>query len=271
MDISQLINILGKQIKESDQTETELDYQAKIASQNFFKAKEQKKNTNQKSDQQKSNEKRPDSKKNPKQLMDKNKSKNITQNADFDEDDNPLAIFNAQITKNVSGDESEIPEDQTDDQSQQPTQNIDKNTNIKEKPFNLEYCKDYNKFVKIVNSFRATESINSDKVVKQYWEKLSLAEKQAIYIFFDNLTRVSDSEKNPNFKMPRSPLQLGIKMSNIENNTNKQKEIVQDKSRQKTQIDVNNQKDLKTSITPIVVGESKIRYISIDSLLKEVK
>ena len=165
------------------------------------------------------------------------------------------------------------------DETKEKKVGIDKNTNIKEKPFNFEFAKNFDKFVKIVNSFRATESIRNDKVVKQYWEKLTLAEKQTIYIFFDNLTKVSDSEKDPNFKMPRTPSQLGVKISPAgqQNQTQNASQPGKEKSQKITSpakpvADVTPKKAQNpVSVQPITVGESANRYISIDKLLQEVK
>jgi len=276
MNISRLISLLGQQINESDVTDQELERQADIALRNKFKAPEK---SDTKSKQQKADPKpsqkdqRPDAKKNPKQLRDKNSQQD---NAEFEEDDNPLDIFQAQITSNLTGDttDDEETEETTDQKS-----SVDQNTNIKEKPFNFDFCKNFDKFVKIVNSFRATESIRNDKVVKQYWEKLTLAEKQAVYIFFDNLTRVSDSEKDPNFKMPKTPAQLGVKISPAgqQNQTQSTSQVGQT-SPQKVATPAKPVANITTkkaqnpvSVQPITVGESARRYISIDKLLQEVK
>ncbi len=271
MDVSQLINVLRRQIKEGDVSDQESEIRADFESRNHFKSVDKKKSTQPKKND---NEQRPDSKMNPKQLKDKqSKNPKYDEEAEFEEDDNPLALFNAQITSNIiPTDDEEEETDDNEDSSSTPA--IEKNTNIKEKPFNLENCKNYDKFVKIVNSFRASESIRNDKTVKQYWEKLSLAEKQAVYIFFDNLTRVSDAEKTQNFKMPKTPTQLGVKISPAGQIENK---IGQNDSNKTTKIDAKPSIDIKSStnsqnpITPITVGESHKRYISIDALLKEVK
>jgi hypothetical protein len=276
MNISRLISLLGQQINESDVTDQELERQADIALRNKFKAPEK---SDTKSKQQKADSKpsqkdqRPDAKKNPKQLRDKNSQQD---NAEFEEDDNPLDIFQAQITSNLTGDttDDEETEETTDQKS-----SVDQNTNIKEKPFNFDFCKNFDKFVKIVNSFRATESIRNDKVVKQYWEKLTLAEKQAVYIFFDNLTRVSDSEKDPDFKMPRTPAQLGVKISPAgQQNQPQSNQKTGQTTPQKVATPAKPVADITAkkaqnpiAVQPITVGESARRYISIDKLLQEVK
>ncbi len=271
MDVSQLINVLRRQIREGDVTDREREIQADIEARNHFQASDKKKSVQPKKND---DEKRPDSKMNPKQLKDK-QSKNSKYDAEseFEEDDNPLALFNAQIQQNVmpSSEEEEI-EDEDEESASTPA--IEKNTNIKEKPFNLENCKSYDKFVKIVNSFRASESIRNDKTVKQYWEKLSLAEKQAVYIFFDNLTRVSDAEKTQNFKMPKTPTQLGVKISPAGQIEDKAGQNISNKTTKidaKPSIDIKSNANSQNPITPITVGESHKRYISIDALLKEVK
>lgn len=276
MNISQLISLLGKQITEADVTNQEREKQADIEARNKFQApKEQTKDSQKKADSKSKDKKddRPSAKMNPKQLRDKTSKQD---DAEFEEDDNPLDMFNAQINQAISGstsDEEEFEEDTT------PKTTVDKNTNIKEKPFNFEFCKNFDKFVKIVNSFRATESIRGDKIVKQYWDKLTLAEKQTIYIFFDNLTRVSDAEKDPNFKMPRTPTQLGVKISPAgqQNQTQSTSQIGQT-SPQKVATPTKPVADITTkkaqnpiAVQPITVGESAKRYISIDKLLQEVK
>ncbi len=279
MNISQLINILERQIREGDVSDQEKEKQDDLSVRSSsFKAPEHKTSQKKSSTNKKDDEERPDSKMNPKQLKDKNAKIN-TDNTEFEEDDNPLDMFNSQITKNV------IPKDTEDDDEEntsQPTH--DKNTNISQKPFNLEFSNNYDKFVKIVNSFRASESIRNDKTVQQYWEKLTLAEKQAVYVFFDNLTKVSNAEKTPDFSMPRTPVQLGIKISaagqtqqNQSQNNQKVKTPTQQAqttkvaTQPKTNIEVKPANNSKNPITPITVGESHKRYISIDALLKEVK
>lgn len=268
MNVSQLINMLNRQIKEGDMTDSELKFQNNIASRNHFKAEE-------KSKKDKEKEKdRPDAKMNPKQL--RNKNKNLDD--DFEEDDNPMDMFNKQISDQM-GQSKEASEEEQEEQPKQP----DKNTNIKNKSFNLEYAKNYDKFVKIVNTFRSTESIRDDEVVKKYWENLSLAEKQAVYVFFDNLTHVSDSEKEKDFKMPKTPIQLGIHISPAgqsqqqtkdqaqKNQDTVQKQHVSTVKQKPTNIEIEKKPDNTHPITPITVGESHKRYISIDALLKEVK
>lgn len=277
MNISRLISLLGQQITEGDVTDQEKEKQADIEARNYFQApKERTKDSQKKADSKSQDKKsdRPTAKMNPKQLRDKNSKQDDTE---FEEDDNPLDMFQAQINQAVTGD---IGGDADDDSEKlEPKTNVDKNTNIKEKPFNFEFCKNFDKFVKIVNSFRATESIRNDKTVKQYWDKLTLAEKQTIYIFFDNLTRVSDAEKDPNFKMPRTPAQLGVKISPAgqQNQTQSTSRIGQT-SPQKVTTSAKPVGDIPTkkaqnpiAIQPITVGESAKRYISIDKLLQEVK
>lgn len=278
MNISQLISLLGQKITEGDVTDQEKEKQADVEARNKFQApKENTKDTQKKADDKSQNKKndRPTAKMNPKQLKDKNSKQDDTE---FEEDDNPLDMFNAQINQAISNTSTD---DSTDDAdaTQTPKTSVDKNTNIKEKPFNFEFCKNFEKFVKIVNSFRATESIRNDKIVKQYWEKLTLAEKQTIYIFFDNLTRVSDAEKNPNFKMPRTPSQLGVKISPAGQQNQTQNSIQPGKeTSQKTASPAKPVADVMpkkaqnpVSVQPITVGESANRYISIDKLLQEVK
>jgi len=279
MNISRLINLLGQQITEGDDTEQERKRRADIAARNHFQAsKEPTKTTQDKADAQKddkSKKDRPAAKMNPKQLRDKNTQQD---DVEFEEEDNPLDIFQAQINNALNPTTDEESEE-TEDTTTQTTNKVDQNTNIKEKPFNFDFCKNFDKFVKIVNTFRATESIRNDKVVKQYWEKLTLAEKQAVYIFFDNLTRVSDSEKDPNFKMPRTPTQLGVKISPAgqQNQTQSTSQIGQT-SPQKVATPAKPVADIPTkkaqnpiAVQPITVGESAKRYISIDKLLQEVK
>ena len=281
MNISQLINLLGRQITEGDVTDQERERQADIELRNKFQApkKNDSKEAQYKADAQTNaknkKDNRPSAKMNPKQLRDKNAQGD---DKEFEEDDNPLDVFQAQITNNLTGGIED--EESTDDSNDSDTPKTpDQNTNIKEKPFNFDFCKNFDKFVKIVNSFRATESIRNDKVVKQYWEKLTLAEKQAVYIFFDNLTHVSDSEKDPNFKMPRTPAQLGVKISpagqqnQTQNVSQSGKETSQKiASPAKPVVDVAPKKAQNpVSVQPITVGESANRYISIDKLLQEVK
>lgn len=282
MNISQLINLLGRQITEGDVTDQERERQADIELRNKFQApkKNDSKEAQHKADSQTNtkNKKdgRPSAKMNPKQLRDKNSQGD---DKEFEEDDNPLDIFQAQITNNLTGGIEDEEESSDDSSDSDIPKTPDQNTNIKEKPFNFDFCKNFDKFVKIVNSFRATESIRNDKVVKQYWEKLTLAEKQAVYIFFDNLTRVSDSEKDPNFKMPRTPSQLGVKISpagqqnQTQNASQHGKETSQKiASLAKPVADVTPKKAQNpVSVQPITVGESANRYISIDKLLQEVK
>jgi hypothetical protein len=276
MNISQLISLLGQQITEGDVTDQEREKQADIEARNKFQApKETTKDSQKKADTKSQDKKddRPAAKMNPKQLRDKTSKQQ--DDSEFEEDDNPLDMFQAQINQAVSGN---IGDEEEDTETDTQTTKIDKNTNIKEKPFNFEFCKNFDKFVKIVNSFRATESIRGDKIVKQYWEKLTLAEKQTIYIFFDNLTRVSDSEKDPNFKMPRTPAQLGVKISPAgqQNQTQSTSQIGQ-KSQQKVTTpakpvaDITKKSQNPIAVQPITVGESAKRYISIDKLLQEVK
>ena len=276
MNISQLISLLGQQLKEGDVTDQEMEKRADIEARNKFQAPKDK-DSKKKADDQAKNKKddRPAAKMNPKQLRDKNSQQDDTE---FEEDDNPLDMFQAQINQAVTGDLGTDEEPSSGETTEKKT-GIDKNTNIKEKPFNFEFTKNFDKFVKIVNSFRATESIRNDKVVKQYWEKLTLAEKQTIYIFFDNLTKVSDSEKNPNFKMPRTPSQLGVKISPAgqQNQTQNASQPGKEKSQKtaspaKPVADVMPKKAQNpVSVQPITVGESANRYISIDKLLQEVK
>ncbi len=286
MNISQLINILNKQINEGDITDKELTRQAELETLNHFRAKkksdkkEDKEKVNddedENSDDKKKDTPRPAAKMNPKQLRIQNQKKNQTQDdTEFEEDDNPLDVFHAQITKNVVPNSKEDEDDEeTEETSKTPA---NKHANIREKPLNLENAMQFEKFVKIVNSFRATESITNDKIVKQYWEKLTLAEKQVIYVFFDNLTKTSDAEKNPNFKMPKSPAQIGIKILPYGQSNGQQKDIKhvstpqQQKTATKTNIEVKPNANSQNPITPITVGESHKRYISIDALLKEVK
>jgi len=276
MNISRLISLLGQQITEGDVTDQERERQADIEVRNKFQApKEPTKDSQKKADSKSQDKKndRPAAKMNPKQLRDKTSKQDDTE---FEEDDNPLDMFQAQINQAVTGD---IGGDESSEETEtERKSNVDKNTNIKEKPFNFEFCKNFDKFVKIVNSFRATESIRNDKTVKQYWEKLTLAEKQTIYIFFDNLTRVSDAEKNPNFKMPRTPAQLGVKISPAgENNQSQNTNQIGQKPQQKVATptkpvaDITKKSQNPIAVQPITVGESAKRYISIDKLLQEVK
>jgi hypothetical protein len=268
MNISQLINLLDRQIKEGDMTDQERKRQSDLAALNHFQADTKKK----KSKEDKKEKERPDSKMNPTQLRKKNDNKQIDDD-DFEEGDDPMSLFQKQIDKNLEDNESD-----SDDAEQTTTQQStgpDKNTNIKNKEFNLEYCKNYDKFVKIVNTFRSTGSIRNDRTVKKYWEKLTLAEKQAIYVFFDNLTHVSDAEKEEHFQMPDTPSMLGIHISpagNQPKSTQTQQVDKQlDKKVKKANIDIEKPDDKQTPIIPITVGESRTRYISIDKLLKEVK
>ena len=262
MDVSQLVNILKRQMREGDQTNQEEEKQADFQARNHFKAPTPTKSSQ--TNHKKDDEERPDSKMNPKQLKDKqSKNPKYDSESEFDEDDNPLDMFHSQITKNV------INADEETDEETDNTTAVNKNANIREKPFNLSNCNNYEKFVKIVNSFRASESIRNDKIVKQYWEKLTLAEKQAIYIFFDNLTRTSDAEKHPDFKMPKTPTQLGVKISPAGEMPNKNK-TAQIPNKPVTNTSTTNNNSNKP-IIPITVGESHKRYISIDALLKEVK
>lgn len=278
MNISQLISLLGQQLKEGDVTDQEMEKRADVEARNKFQAPKDK-DSKKKADDQAKNKKddRPAAKMNPKQLRDKSSQQD---DAEFEEDDNPLDMFQSQINQAVTGDLGTDEEPSSgSDETVEKKAGIDKNTNIKEKPFNFEFAKNFDKFVKIVNSFRATESIRNDKVVKQYWEKLTLAEKQTIYIFFDNLTKVSDSEKNPNFKMPRTPSQLGVKISpagqqNQTQNSNQSGKETSQKTASsfKPVADVTPKKAQNpVSVQPITVGESANRYISIDKLLQEVK
>ena len=282
MNISQLISLLGKQITEGDETDVERKRMADIAVRNKFQApkKNDSKEAQKKADTQskkdiKKND-RPSAKMNPKQLRDKNSQMD---NNEFEEEDNPLDIFQAQISSAL--DTSTDIDTEEENSTENTTKTPDRNINIKEKPFNFEFAKNFDKFVKIVNSFRATESIRNDKVVKQYWEKLTLAEKQAIYIFFDNLTKVSDSEKDPNFKMPRTPSQLGLKISPANHSQQNQIQNISQPGKETSQkiasstkpvVDVTPKKAQNpVSVQPITVGESANRYISIDKLLQEVK
>ena len=277
MNISQLISLLGQQLKEGDVTDQEMEKRADIEARNKFQAPKDK-DSKKKADDQTKNKKddRPAAKMNPKQLRDKSSQQDDTE---FEEDDNPLDMFQAQINQAVTGDLGTDEEADADEEAKEKKTGIDKNTNIKEKPFNFEFAKNFDKFVKIVNSFRATESIRNDKIVKQYWEKLTLAEKQTIYIFFDNLTKVSDAEKDPNFKMPRTPSQLGVKISPAGQQNQTQNTIQPGKetsqkvaSPAKPVVDVTPKKAQNpVSVQPITVGESANRYISIDKLLQEVK
>jgi hypothetical protein len=282
MNISQLISLLGKQITEGDETDVERKRMADIAVRNKFQApkKNDSKEAQKKADTQskkdiKKND-RPSAKMNPKQLRDKNSQMD---NNEFEEEDNPLDIFQAQISSVL--DTSTDIDTEEENSTENTTKTPDRNINIKEKPFNFEFAKNFDKFVKIVNSFRATESIRNDKVVKQYWEKLTLAEKQAVYIFFDNLTKVSDSEKDPNFKMPRTPSQLGLKISPANHSQQNQTQNISQPGKETSQkiaspakpvVDVMPKKAQNpVSVQPITVGESANRYISIDKLLQEVK
>ena len=272
MNLSQLVNLLNRSITEGDVTDSERDKQAEFEAQNQFKASKSDKDNSKKS-QQKADDKaaRPDSKMNPKQLKDKKNQEKIDD--DFEEDDNPMSVFQSQIDQNLNvGNEEEKEEEPA------PGSTINKYKNIGEKPFNLENCNNFDKFVKIVNSFRATESIRNDKIVKNYWTKLTLAEKQAIYIFFDNLTRVSDAEKDPNFKMPRTPMQIGVKIEAVGQKpqaepTSDAKQTVQKTTPTPKQTSSVKKPAVKNpvSVQPITVGESYQRYISIERLLQEVK
>lgn len=279
MNISQLVNLLNKSITEGDATERWRDIHAEFEAQNQFKASKSDKENSQKSQQKADDkEKRPDSRMNPQQLRDKEKQdknqKKISD--DVEEDDNPMAIFQSQIDQNLNSDEDD--EEDAEDEAPAPGSTINKYKNIGEKPFNLANCNNYDKFVKIVNSFRASESIRNDKIVKKYWEKLTMAEKQAIYIFFDNLTKVSDAEKTENFHMPKTPQQIGVKIEPVgQPHTQRQQQQSSNATSRGSEIPQKTSTPSKpaiknpVSVQPITVGESHARYISIERLLQEVK
>jgi len=244
MNISKMISMIQKELKESDVTEKEKDLQASIESQvSPFKAKKTKK------DDKKLNDK-------------KNKSKDKDDEEEEEEVDeaDPADVFTQQVTKSKNKDVSSEEEDEEDED---PSKKPEKKT----KQFSLARAKSYENFIDLINNFRAAGSVNGNDHVKGYFSKLTLGEKQAFITLIDGLTKACNGDKTTDYDIPKSPTQLGIKIEPKLSTDQEHRNIIKaagngDKAAEKKM----------STLQPITVGESKkINNYSIDKLLKEVK
>jgi len=245
MNISQILLMLEKEIKESNYSSEELTAQKGVAGQI----------SNQKL-------KAPKSKKD--KLKDKKKKDDEAQ-----KDEDALDVFDKEIQNKVDGKGKSKDSEEDEDDYDDVDMIEDEMEEEKEKEeFKLEDAKDFSKFMDLVNNFRASSSLRSNPKVKEFYNKLKEGEKQAICIFFSALEKVANFEDDVDFKMPKSPTMLGLTITSTKSQEEK-KELSTIKKASSG--DKKADKEL-SSITPIKVGSTnENRYYSIDSLLKEIK
>jgi hypothetical protein len=247
MNISKFVSLLERSIREGDVTSKEKKEQQSIDLEIPSNLKAAKKNHKKQEDKKQQN-------KNNYQLNNKEVS---------EEDDSPFDAFEKSIKKNDSTDDNE------DDDELEDTEDANDNEDKKSKQqpgFKLSNAKQYTYFKDLVNKFRATESINKSIAAEKFYNKLTLGEKQTICLFFDSMTKVLNANTDADFKMPKTPLQHGIKIKEkVSSNEEHMKTISAAAGGDK------NAEKKMSSMAPITVGESIKRSISIDNLLKEVK
>jgi len=252
MNISKFISLLERSIKEGDVTANEKKQQQSIdleISPSLKAPKKQNKNQ----DNNKKNDKN-QNKKNNNQLDDEEVS---------EDQDSPYDAFEKSVKKNDSQDEDYEELDDTEDIDEDDEEKREK----KERSgFKLSNAKQYTYFKDLVNKFRAAESINKSNAAEKFYNKLTLGEKQTICLFFDSMTKVLNANTDADFKMPKTPLQHGIKIKEkVSSNEEHMKTISAAASGDKKA------EKKMSSMAPITVGESIKRFTSIDNLLKEVK
>jgi len=239
MNISQILLMLEKEIKEANLSGQEESTQKKLSStikKNKLIAPESKKDKNKLKD--KKDEDALDSF--DKELeKKKSKSSDTEDNEELEDDYDDLDA----IEKDIEDEEAE------------------------KKEFKLEDAKSFSSFMDLVNNFRASSSLRDNPKVKEYFSKLKEGEKQAICIFFSNLEKVANFEGDVDFKMPKSPTMMGLTINSA---------VTQEEKKEKSTIqkaasgDKSADKELN-SITPIKVGTNENRQYTIDMLLKEIK
>lgn len=246
MNISKFVSLLEKSIREGDVTSKEKNNQKSIDLEIPSNLKATKKDNKKQDDKQQN-------KKNNKQLDDEEVS---------EDQESPFDAFEKSVKKNDSNDE-----DEEDDVLDDTEDDIEDEKKEKQKPgFKLSNAKQYTYFKDLVNKFRAAESINKSIAAEKFYNKLTLGEKQTICLFFDSMTKVLNANTDADFKMPKTPLQHGIKIKEkVSSNEEHMKTIsaaaAGDKKAEKKM----------SSMSPITVGESIKKFTSIDNLLKEVK
>jgi len=242
MNISQILLMLEKEIKEANYSDEELTAQKGISGQI----------QNQKL-------KAPKSKKDKDKLKDKKKKDDENQ-----KDEDALDVFDKEM-QNKSDKSSDSDDEDYDDVDMIE----DEMEEEKEKEeFKLEDAKDFSKFMDLVNNFRASSSLRSNPKVKEFYNKLKEGEKQAICIFFSALEKVANFEDDVDFKMPKSPTMMGLSITSTKSPEEK-KEL--NTIKKASSGDKKADKEL-SSITPIKVGSTnENRSYSIDKLLKEIK
>ena len=240
MNISQILLMLEKEIKEANLSGQEESTQKKLSStikKNKLIA--------------------PKSKKDKDKLKDKKK------------DEDALDSFDKELEKKKSkSSDTEDNEELEDDYDDLDAIEKDiEDEEAEKKEFKLEDAKSFSSFMDLVNNFRASSSLRDNPKVKEYFSKLKEGEKQAICIFFSNLEKVANFEGDVDFKMPKSPTMMGLTINSA---------VTQEEKKEKSTIkkaasgDKSADKELN-SITPIKVGTNENRQYTIDMLLKEIK
>jgi len=268
MQVSKLIMLLEKKIREADVTEKMQDELSTLS--NSIPANLRAKKSRAHADDDDDDDK---DKKKSKQLKDKKDNKK-SQMHDVEEQDSPFDAFDDQLKKKAA-DSSDMSEYLTADQIAQQTQT----SQTKKAPkFNLDNAKNFEVFKDLVNKFRASDSINKSDATKKYYDKLTAEEKQYACLLFDALSKTLNSVENPEFVMPKTPKQYGLSVTSSKEQ--QQQHQQQHKAvEKKTVVNNNTQKPIAskedkpkvTATNPIVVGESKNRNMSIENLLKGIK
>jgi hypothetical protein len=241
MNISQILLMLEKEIKEANLSDQEKSEQENLSS----KIKNKKLIA-------------PKSKKDKDKLKDKKKDEDALDS--FDKE------FERKKSKSTSSDDDydELEDDYDDlDAIEQDIEDEE----AKKKEFKLEDAKSFSSFMDLVNNFRASSSLRDNPKVKEYFSKLKEGEKQAICIFFSNLEKVANFEGDVDFKMPKSPTMMGLTINSaVTQEEKKEKSTIQKAASGNKKAD----KELN-SITPIKVGTNENKQFTIDMLLKEIK
>jgi len=263
MQVSKLIMLLEKKIREADVTQEMMDDMASLAT-SIPSNLRSKKDRSHKDDDEKDDNKNNKSKKN-------NKTKKVN---DVEEQDSPFDAFDDQIEKEKSDkiDKSEYLSPEQLAAQQQATPKA-------EKPkFTLDNVSKFELFKDLVNRFRASDSINKSDATQKFYDKLTFEEKQFACLLFDALAKTLNSVDNPEFKMPKTPKQYGLSLSSTSNKQQPQQhkqtapstKIIKNKDTSQQSIQIEKKPKINAT-NPIVVGESKNNSLSIEHLLRGIK
>ena len=240
MNISQILLMLEKEIKEANLSDQEKSTQDKLSST----IKDKKLIA-------------PKSKKDKDKLKDKKKDEDALDSFDKELEKKKSKSSDTEDNKELEDDYDDLDAIEKDIEDEE----------AEKKEFKLEDAKSFSSFMDLVNNFRASSSLRDNPKVKEYFSKLKEGEKQAICIFFSNLEKVANFEGDVDFKMPKSPTMMGLTINSA---------VTQEEKKEKSAIkkaasgDKSADKELN-SITPIKVGTNENRQYTIDMLLKEIK